>query len=91
VGKVKAPTLIVTADGKVSGFVGVNNYSGALAKDGDKLFGGLYITALWHSGAKKVEEPFVKALCSVTRFSMQNDTLTLFAGDEARLVLSKIP
>jgi heat shock protein HslJ len=88
---VKAPTLSVTADGKVSGFAGVNHYVGALAKDGDKLFGGLGRTLIYGFAAQEMEEAFIKALVSVTRFSMQNDTLTLFAGDEARLVLSKIP
>jgi heat shock protein HslJ len=87
---VKAPTLSVTADGKVSGSAGVNRYEGALAKDGDKLFGETSITQVdGPPAAMKVEEAFVTALLSVTRFSMQNDTLTLFAGDEARLVLSK--
>jgi arylsulfatase len=89
---VEAPTLSVAADGNVSGSTSVNRISGALSKGDGKVFGPLSMTQrAGPPAAMKVEATFTKALVAVTRCRVQNDTLTLFAGDEPRLVLSKSP
>lgn len=83
-------TLGVTADGKVSGDTGVNRFFGQLAKE-KTLFGPLGMTR--RAGppeAMEVEAGFTKALSEVTRFTIKDKSLTLFAGDTPRLILEKV-
>ena len=85
-------TLSVAEDGKVAGSSGVNRFAGKLAQDkGDKkLFGPLVMTRrAGPPAAMAVEAAYTKALDEATRFEIKEDTLSLFAADQPRLVFER--
>lgn len=79
------PRLAITADGKVSGYTGVNRLMGALA-NGDRLFGPLATTRRAGSpAAMKLEHELTRALGEVDGFEVGGGKLRLLVGGEVVL------
>ncbi len=81
--------LIITYDGDVSGYTGVNRMSGTLT-DGDRLFGPIATTRRAGSPeAMQLEVDFTRSLSEANAFEVEGATLRLFAGDELLLVFDR--
>lgn len=89
------PTLSVTAEGKVSGFAGINRFFGGLAENNPakekKLFGPLGMTRKGGSPElSKLEFAYTSALAEVNKFTIEKDTLTLLVDDKPKLVFARV-
>lgn len=77
-GGINAPTLIITADGNVSGFAGVNRVAGVKASEGPQLFGPLATTRMGGSGpAMELETRLLSVLQQADGYRVAGDTLVL--------------
>jgi heat shock protein HslJ len=85
-GRAVQDTVEVTmdlADGAVAGSSGCNRYNADYTLDGDTLgFGTVAMTRMaCQPEQMQVEADFGAALATVTRYSVTDGTMTLFAGD----------
>ncbi len=85
------PTLLVAADGKASGFAGVNRWFGSCAADGASLkFGMLGMTRMAGPPERMdLEQAYANALAAVTRWSVSNGRLQL--SDGTSVILEFVP
>jgi heat shock protein HslJ len=82
------PFLSVEAQGRVSGFSGVNRFSGALDPDGERVFPPLATTR--RAGppeAMALETAFLSALGNAAAVELGEKRLTLSGPDGGRLTL----
>jgi heat shock protein HslJ len=78
-----APTMSVDADGRISGFAGVNRYFANRSANPGVLFGAVGMTRMaGPPEAMQLEGRFVAALAKVDRFDRTENDLRLFAGDQ---------
>ena len=81
------PTLLMTAEGKASGFAGVNRWFGTYSVDGPTLkFGMLGMTRMAGPPDRmQLEQTYADALAAVTRWSVSSGRLQM--SDSNALVL----
>ena len=81
------PTLLMTAEGKASGFAGVNRWFGTCSIDGPALkFGMLGMTRMAGPPDRmQLEQTYADALAAVTRWSVSSGRLQM--SDSNALVL----
>ena len=81
------PTLLMTAEGKASGFAGVNRWFGTCSIDGPTLkFGMLGMTRMAGPPDRmQLEQTYADALATVTRWSVSSGRLQL--SDSNAMVL----
>jgi putative lipoprotein len=81
------PTLLMTAEGKASGFAGVNRWFGTCSIDGTTLkFGMLGMTRMAGTPDRmQLEQTYADALAAVTRWSVSSGRLQL--SDSNAMVL----
>ena len=82
------PSLSVDAEGRVSGFSGVNRFSGALDRDGPRIFRPLATTR--RAGppeAMALETAFLEAMSRATVVEGGRDRLTLSGPDGGGMTL----
>ncbi len=78
-----APTLVIAADGQVSGKGGCNSYFGSLTVTGDKLaFGQMGRTLMACDGEiMALEDAYLAALGAAERFTLENGLLSIHTQD----------
>ena len=83
----RPPTLLMTAEGKASGFAGVNRWFGTYSVDGSTLkFGMLGMTRMAGPPDRmQLEQTYADALATVTRWSVSSGRLQM--SDSNALVL----
>ena len=83
----RTPTLLMTAEGKASGFAGVNRWFGTYSVDGSTLkFGMLGMTRMAGPPERmQLEQTYADALAAVTRWSVSSGRLQM--SDSNALVL----
>jgi len=83
----RTPTLLMTAEGKASGFAGVNRWFGTCSIDGTTLkFGMLGMTRMAGTPDRmQLEQTYADALAAVTRWSVSSGRLQL--SDSNAMVL----
>ena len=83
----RTPTLLMTAEGKASGFAGVNRWFGTYSVDGSTLkFGMLGMTRMAGPPERmQLEQTYADALAAVTRWSVSSGRLQL--SEDNALVL----
>lgn len=83
----RTPTLVLTAEGKASGFAGVNRWFGTCSVDGSTLkFGRLGMTRMAGPPDRmQLEQAYADALAAVTGWSVNSGHLQL--SDSNALVL----
>lgn len=84
----KIPTLMVSEEGGVTGFAGVNRMAGRLSQEpaGGKLFGPLATTRMaGPADAMELEQQYLSALAEATSFSFVRKQLELRADGEVVL------
>ncbi len=81
-GGIELPTLEVGEDGSVSGFAGVNRFTGRLASEEPTLFGPLATTRkAGPRAAMELETRFLAHLQQATGWRMESGELVLSGGD----------
>ena len=85
------PTLLMTAEGKASGFAGVNRWFGTCTIDGSTLkFGMLGMTRMAGPPDRmQLEQTYADALAAVTRWSVSSGRLQLSDSDAMVLEFTK--
>lgn len=79
---IEAPTLVVAGD-EVSGFAGVNRYTGRLADEGEFLFGPLASTRMaGPPAAMELETRYLSALQQATGWRVEEGQLRVVSGDD---------
>lgn len=83
----RTPTLLMTAEGKASGFAGVNRWFGTYSVDGSTLkFGMMGMTRMAGPPERmQLEQTYADALAAVTRWSVSSGRLQM--SDSHALVL----
>ena len=83
----RTPTLLMTDDGKASGFAGVNRWFGTYSVDGSTLkFGMMGMTRMAGPPERmQLEQAYADALAAVTRWSVSSGRLQL--SEDNALVL----
>ena len=83
----RTPTLLMTDDGKASGFAGVNRWFGTYSVDGSTLkFGMMGMTRMAGPPERmQLEQTYADALAAVTRWSVSSGRLQM--SDSNALVL----
>ena len=83
----RTPTLLMTDDGKASGFAGVNRWFGTYSVDGSTLkFGMMGMTRMAGPPDRmQLEQAYADALAAVTRWSVSSGRLQL--SEDNALVL----
>ena len=83
----RTPTLLMTAEGKASGFAGVNRWFGTYSVDGSTLkFGMMGMTRMAGPPERmQLEQTYADALAAVTRWSVSSGRLQM--SDSNALVL----
>lgn len=87
----RTPTLLIAADGKASGFAGVNRWFGPCAVDGATVkFGLLGMTRMAGPPERMdLEQAYANALAAVTRWSVTDGHLQL--SDGTSVILEFLP
>lgn len=79
-------SLVISADGRISGTAGVNRMIGQLGSSPDKLFDKVGTTRMaGPPELMKLEQGFLKALRSINRYENSGNTLSLYADDKLLL------
>jgi heat shock protein HslJ len=87
----RTPTLLMTAEGKASGFAGVNRWFGTCSIDGPALkFGMLGMTRMAGPPDRmQLEQTYADALAAVTRWSVSSGRLQLSDSNAVVLEFTK--
>jgi len=79
-------SLVISAEGRISGTAGVNRMIGQLGSSPDKLFDKVGTTRMaGPPELMKLEQGFLNALRSVNRYENSGNTLSLYADDKLLL------
>ncbi len=85
--KGRYPELVLTAEGKLSGFAGCNRFMGGYHSTHSRLqTGPLATTRMACPQGMELERRFLQTLQSVDRFRIEEDTLNLYNA-EGHLIL----
>jgi heat shock protein HslJ/phosphoserine phosphatase len=88
----KPPEITFAANGAVSGFTGVNRFTGKFTPQGETLFGpGMATTRMAGAPtAMKLEAEFLSAMRDVNQFKVKRDRLTFSADDLPLMIFERV-